>query len=150
MRGNTRDIEQLLSRLAEAHRDGAFASDAVRHPWEAVQSRKASGGRFGWVRVAVPIAAAAVIAIVFLGPSLLGTSAVRDMARDGLAVIQPDQPPTVAEGELAVASDEHDCDFNGDGVVDGRDIQAFVDRLRVSNGAAMEKSEELQRCLLGG
>lgn len=152
MASKTRTLEGMLNTLGQAHRDGALAASPKGLPWVAVkqQAKPAATDHFRWVRVALPLAAAAAVAVVFVGPSLFGTRAVLDMAQDGIAVVQPGQPETVADaGAVTTASTKVECDFNGDGVVDGMDIQAFIDRLQDTAGDPLLQAERLQRCLLG-
>lgn len=148
-------IEGLLGTLGQAERDGVLstspAPSATGYPWEAgSRADRPLAGRFGWVRVAVPLAAAAAVAVLFVGPSLFQTRAVQDVARDGLAFVQPAAPEMVADAEaVTTASSKGECDFNGDGVVDGKDIQAFLDRMHDFNGDPLLQADRLQRCLLG-
>lgn len=140
-------LEGMLAILGEAHRDGAFRASTAGQPW----IRKANAApRLHWVRVAAPLAAAAAVAVVFVGPNLFGTRAGHEMAQDGLAAIQPDQPEMLADaGVVTTAPKASDCDFNGDGVIDGLDIQALVNRIQEIEGDPLLQAEQLQRCLLG-
>jgi len=104
------------------------------------------------VRVAVPLAAAAAIAVLFVGPSLMNPKQVREIAGN-LPVAMPSQAETIlvdaGTAPTTVHSDE--CDYNGDGVVDGRDIQGllnFVNLHKDSVGDPQLEVERLQRCLL--
>ena len=145
-------LEDLLETLGEAHRDGALQDCPAGRPWmkseRQAEVRPAAGLR--WVRVAAPLAAAAAVAVVFVGPSLFGTRAGHEMAQDGLATIQPETPQLFADaGVVTTAPKAADCDFNGDGVIDGLDIQALVNRIQDIDGDPLLQAEELQRCLLG-
>ncbi len=145
-------LDGLLVELGKAHRDGAFSSQAAAYPWLADRRSRASRSvhRWSWIRVAIPLASAAAVAIVFVVPNFLGTRAVQDMARDGLSVVQTETPKTFADAEPATSQGRApDCDYNGDGVIDGRDIQALVDQLRDADGDPLVKADHLQRCLLG-
>lgn len=145
-------LEGLLGMLGEAHRDGAFQASPSGRPWIKSESRASRpvSSRLHWVRVAIPLAAAAAVAIVFVGPSLFGTSAGHEMAQDGLAAIQSDQPKLLADaGTVTTAPKAADCDFNGDGVIDGLDIQALVNRIQDTDGDPLLQAEQLEKCLLG-
>lgn len=152
MAPQTQTLEGMLTTLGQAHRDGAFAAVSKAYPWQAAEPRaaKLSANRFRWVRVAMPLAAAAAVAVVFVGPSLFGTRAFDDMAKDGIAAVQSESPKTIVDAEaVTTARLKVECDFNGDGVVDGMDIQAFIDRIPDANGDPLLQAERLQRCLLG-
>jgi hypothetical protein len=146
-------METALSMLGKAQREGAFRGAGSRYPWEA------AGGeviglrrrRFDWIRVAIPLAAAAAIGVLFVGPSLFETPAVDEIARSIPTSVLPDQPEAFAEAQPVVATSAQtiDCDYNGDGQIDGRDIQAFVDRVQSTGGDLKLESDYLQRCLLG-
>lgn len=147
------NLDSLLAQLGQAHRDGALAASAKAYPWLAdrrsTASRSAARAGHRWVRVAIPLAAAAAVAVLFVFPSLLGTRSVNETARNGLAGVNP-ETNTFADAEPAATQGRSpDCDYNGDGVIDGRDIQALVDRLRDSDEDPALKAEKLQRCLLG-
>lgn len=139
------DIQSWLNDLGTAHREGAFSSDAARYPWRTAQLEVTglTQRRFAWVRVAVPLAAAAVVALLFITPSLLNTPTVDGLAKNIPALPEVQKTPN----DVVLA----DCDYNGDGVYDGRDIQAF-------NSKALEGSvEDIQlerdvflRCLMSG
>lgn len=141
------DIQSMLSDLGKAHRDGAFSGDAARYPWQTGKPEVTGLAlrRFGWVRVAVSLSAAAVVALLFVAPSLLSTPTV-----DSIAKNIPVLPEVVQEGPADFVLADN-CDYNQDGVYDGRDIQAF-------NSRALEGSvEDLQlerevflRCLMSG
>lgn len=145
-------LEGLLTTLGQAHREGAFSVAARVYPWQSAEARTATfaSNRFRWVRVALPLAAAAAVAVVFVGPSLFGTRAFDEMAKDGLAAVHSDAPKTIADAEaVTTANLKVECDFNGDGVVDAMDIQALIDRIPDTNGDPLLQAERLQRCLLG-
>lgn len=152
MSPHDKSLEGMLATLGEARLGGAFLADAAPKPWQGVRTQvySLSARRFAWLRVAAPLAAAAAVAIVFVGPSLLGTRTVQDMAGNSLVALGPHQPDVVADaGSIATTAQAPDCDYNSDGVVDGRDIQAFVNRLQAAGGNPDLQSEYLQRCLLG-
>ncbi|HKQ50291.1 MAG TPA: hypothetical protein VJZ71_19615 [Phycisphaerae bacterium] len=148
------DLDSLLAQLGQAHRDGALAPSAAAYPWRADRrssaSRSAAHAGHRWVRVAIPLAAAAAVAVLFVLPGLFGTRSVREMAHDGPAGVNPETANLFADAEPAATQGRSpDCDYNGDGVIDGRDIQALIDRLRDSDEDPALKAEKLQRCLLG-
>ncbi len=141
------DIQRLLNNLGKAHRDGAFSSDPARYPWQTAKPEVTglARRRFAWARVAVPLSAAAVVAILFVAPSLLNTPAV-----DSLAKNIPVLPEVVQEGSAEVVLAEN-CDFNHDGVVNARDISAFNRRALEGSVEDLQLEEEaFLRCLLSG
>ena len=149
-----KDLDSLLAQLGQAHRDGALVSSAKGYPWRADRrssaSRSAARAGHRWVRVAIPLAAAAAVAVLFVFPNPFGTRSVNQMARDSLTGVNPETTISFADAEPAVGRGRSpDCDYNGDGVIDGRDIQALIDRLRDSDEDPVLKAEKLQRCLLG-
>ena len=134
------DIQGWLVQLGKAHREVAFSSDAARYPWRTaeLQANRPTHRRFAWVRVAAPLAAAAAVAVLFVVPSLF-TDPVAEPNVDVVAeAVTPEEPQatiTVARDSAAPCDDyKDDGDYNGDGVVDGRDIQAYVDCVRRSGG----------------
>ena len=145
-----RNMENLLATLGQARQGGAFSKSAA-FPWQAVASQKAERNtrRFGWARVAVSLTAAAAVAVMFVGPNL------RNSRQSPTAMNSPITLPSETANQLADAGQPQanaatfDCDYNGDGVIDGRDIQAFVDRLKDIHGDPRMQAEFLQRCLLG-
>ncbi len=150
----TNAIENALRTLGKAHREGAFSAAPGRYPWQAVESepRRLARRPLAWVCVGAPLAAAAAIVFLFVVPSLLEKPAVESVASNGPSVETPVKPEAVAEDtQLAMATPTGDvnCDFNGDGQIDGRDIQAYLDRVRDTGGAASEEDlESLRQCLL--
>ena len=119
-------LEGLLHTLGQARSDGVFSADASPQPWKAARRQviHMSARHFAWGRVAAPLAAAAALVAVVVGPSLWSTRAVPQMPQSHVAV-STHQPETIADaGPIATTAQAADCDFNGDGVVDGRDIQA--------------------------
>ncbi len=122
------DIQGWLEHLGKAHQDGALSSDAARYPWRTVElaADRPTLHRFAWVRVAGPLAAAAVVAILFVVPSLSTAPLDNQVADKVVESVTPEGPKAIiiAEGP----TDPHD--YNGDGRVDGRDIAAYMDHLR--------------------
>lgn len=154
MSPHTDSIETLLSRLGKARREGAFQHATAGYPWQ-------SGGtgetvvrhrRLGWLRVGMPLAAAAAIAVLFVGPSLFEGTAVDNIAQNIQPTVMPAQPEAFAEAQpvSTTSAQTIDCDYNGDGRIDGQDIQAFVDRLTESGGDLELQKDYLRRCLLEG
>ncbi|MFQ5502672.1 MAG: hypothetical protein ACE5EQ_10295 [Phycisphaerae bacterium] len=153
------NLESLLATLGEAHQAGAFKSDAARYPWqlERVEAQSPGHRRFAWFWVGGPLTAAAAVAILFVGPHFFSQQAARKIAMTVQTNLQPVQPKLhVAEvvpttrSSIASRSSINCRDYNGDGVVDGGDIQGFVDHLRDTGGDPQTKEEFVQRCLLGG
>lgn len=147
-------MEHLLAELGRAARDGAFEASATMYPWRTAEPEapRFTHRRFAWVRVAVPLAAAAAVAVLFVGPSLRSPEVVREVAENVAATdsstAKPEQPAAV-EDAVPTTDETLDCDYNGDGRVDGNDIQAFVNLLRNTKGDPILEAEHLQRCLLG-
>jgi hypothetical protein len=144
------NMENLLGRLAEARKAGAFNADAARYPWKAQNTPAKHQVQFKWLRVAVPVAAAAAVAFLLLGPTQFNhpvTTEVADNVRAhspaSKSIVAPINP-TAPVGARVVG-----CDYNGDGVVDGLDIQAFLNHLKENAGDPQIEAEYLQHCLLG-
>lgn len=148
------NMETMLVALGKAQRDGVFPPAAARYPWQAESREVTSLGRgpMRWVKVAIPLAAAAAIAVLFVGPSLFESTAVNEIAQSIPATVMPSEPEALAEAQpvATTSAQTFDCDYNGDGQIDGRDIQAFVDRLETSGGDMQLRKEYLRHCLLGG
>jgi hypothetical protein len=144
-------LERILTLLGEADRDGAFSGGGDRYPWRAAEpeATSLSHRRFAWARVAVPLAAAAAVAVLFVGPSLWSPQVVHEVAENSLdtdGILKPVQPAVPVA--VATTREGGDCDYNGDGHVDGKDIQAFVTSLKDVGGDPMLEAEYLRRCLL--
>ncbi len=153
MTPQTDPMNTLLETLGKARRDGAFSADPTPYPWQVEQAKVISVARrrLAWVRVAVPLAAAAAVAVLFVGPSLFETPAVEDLAGAIHTTALPVHPEVLAEApdQSPTTAETVDCDYNGDGRVDGRDIQAFLSRVQEDAAGDLElESEFLQRCLL--
>src|SRR5438105_2846863 len=145
-------LESLLETLGQARRDGVFSASASQYPWQVAAAQKADRrtAQFGWLRVAVPLAAAAAVAVLFVAPSLQKSRSVAPIA--GSLNINPSSETAqhMADAEKSLPSAAtFDCDYNGDGVIDGRDIQAFMDHLKDIHGDPSQKADYLQKCLLG-
>ncbi len=149
----TDNLERLLATLGEAHRDGAFGGDAARFPWQAGEpgAQRPAQRRLAWLWVGAPLAAAAAVAVLFVGPSLFPRQAVREVARTLPTQLLPEHPEVLAAVDTTSATAPDECDYNGDGVVNGEDIQALVKHLQESDGEGdpLLEAEMLQRCLLG-
>ena len=149
------EMEHLLAELGRAAREGAFDASATMYPWRTAEPEapRFTHRRFAWMRVAVPLAAAAVVAVLFVGPSLWHLETVREVAENVAATdsstAKSEQPAVPAEPVLTTTHETLDCDYNGDGQVDGNDIQAFVNQLRDTKGDPILEAEYLKRCLLG-
>jgi hypothetical protein len=131
---NRDPIENLLSDLGEARSAGVFPAEGqaapAAFPW---QARPASAGVRGvrWLRVAVPLAAAATLAFAFVGSGFRRHAAT-----------EPKSIPTAL-----VTADADDC--NGDGRVNGEDIDCFVRQHTAGKGASELQTEAFTRRLLG-
>ncbi len=148
-------MEQMLATLGEAHRQGAFSDDAAAYPWRTVAPEASSPTRrrFAWANVAVPLAAAAAVAVLFVGPSLWNSQAVIDVAQNPVTVessVKPAEVPPAVEPATPTTDEAVDCDFNGDGQINGKDIQAFVSSLEEVGADTILEAQYLQQCLLDG
>ena len=148
------NVERLLASLGDAHRDGIFESRAAGYPWQRSQAEAQSPGRrrFAWFWVGAPVAAAAAVAVLFVGPSLFPQQSASDLARTIQTNLLPEHPEVLADAATTNPISSDECDYNGDGVVNGEDIQALVARLQAKDvdGDPLVAVEQLQRCLLGG
>jgi hypothetical protein len=143
-------METLLARLGQARAEGAIRPGSPRYPWKAASPVRRPTHRFGWVRVAVPLAAAAVVGVLFVGPSLMSPRQVREVAQNLPISLPSETRHAVVDAEPGAAADRSVvCDQNGDGVVDGRDIQPFMNSLNDRPEAPQLQVEFFQRCLLG-
>ena len=152
-------MESLLATLGDAREAGVFTSEATRYPWrtEAVAIQNRGRRRSSWFWVGGPVAAAAAVAVLFVGPNLFPGQASSDVALNGSNLISPVQPELHADAASPNSSPEvWDCDFNGDGVVNGLDIQALADRRTSVSGDpdAIEQykrmADQLRECMLSG
>jgi len=148
------NLEHLLATLGEAHHDGAFDGDATRFPWQTSRpgAERPTHRRFAWLWVGAPLAAAAAVAVLFVGPHFFPRQAARKVARTVPSRFLPQHPEVLAAVGTTSAAAPDECDYNGDGVVNGEDIQALVKRLQDpdNDGDPLLEAEKLQRCLLGG
>ena len=153
MSPRTDNLERLLVTLGEAHQNGAFSSAAARFPWQAEAQHEVQNivrHRSRWIWVGAPLAAAAAVAVLFVGNAFFPSQS-DDLSRIIATNAKPGQPELADAGEAACQGD-----YNGDGFVDGRDIQALSDRLQ--NGELdsdqrrhlLAQADELTRCLLDG
>lgn len=147
------DIQSLLDQLGEAHRNGAFSSQSPRYPWqtETPEASSLPRHRFGWVRVAVSLAAAAAVAVLFVVPSLSNSPSVTntDVTRIAAGVPTDVSSELLSSDSIVVADAGDDgCDYNGDGVVNGKDIAAFMVRIQEGDEDVQSKTERLSECLL--
>ncbi|MBI5764175.1 MAG: hypothetical protein HZA51_11675 [Planctomycetes bacterium] len=152
MNSDPRQLDALLATMGEAHRDGVFAARPACYPWKSAAARRADRQerRFGWVRVAIPLAAAAAVAVAFVAPGLTNKGRVQPIAGNLNVNLPSESANQMADAEKSPTSAAtFDCDYNGDGTIDGRDIQAFVERLNEMHGDPGRQAEYLQRCLLG-
>lgn len=150
MTRQTNNLELLLADLGRAQNDGAFVRDARPYPWLAAQTEVKTFGsrRLAWIRVAAPVAAAAAVAVLFVLPGLWVPQATQQVAENMLSADMNAKPALPAPQPQVATNQAVDCDFNGDRVVDGKDIQAFVDRLNDGIGDPVLEAEQLRRCLL--
>lgn len=153
------NMDNLLATLGEAHQCGAFIEGAARFPWKAekVAAQSGSPRRHSWVWMGGPLAAAAAVAVLFVGPNLFSGRTTPNIARNVPVEIRPQEPELLADSAAVTSSvKEADCDFNGDGRIDAMDLQAFVDRCQEVAGdpalsrELLRQGEQLQRCMLEG
>lgn len=148
------NMEGWLTELGKARSQGAFAGSSGRFPWQKPEPKVLNflHRRLAWARVAATFAAAAGVAVLFVGPSFLHHQGAAQVASK---VVSPLTPESSVEGPAVPAKLNVGvgCDFNGDGVVDGRDIQPLVDQMsRGRNGDAGNSAElpaNFMLCLLG-
>lgn len=148
MSRTTDNLERLLVTLGKAHQHGAFAGAAARFPWQveaASAVRTAAGQRPRWIWVGAPLTAAAAVAVAFVGTFLFPqqTTRLNEMVATSM---QPGQPELVDAASVICKGD-----YNGDGIVDGRDIPAFLERLQsseLSEDQRVALKSEMTRCLL--
>jgi len=130
-----------LNELGAARAAGVFpATDSAptSFPWQTKPATLAHRG-LRWVRLAVPIAAAAALAFVFVGPGIGRKNAVN---------LTPDASST-ATTALVAANGVRADDCNGDGVVNGLDIECYVRHHAVESRAPELQTEAFTRRLLG-
>jgi len=147
------NMEGWLKELGQARSQGAFAVSSGRFPWQKPEPKVLNflHRRLAWARVAATFAAAAGVAVLFVGPSFIHSHGIPS----GLSgVVSPLTPESSGDGQAvpSILNVRVECDYNGDGVVDGREIQALVDLVNRGNGgdpADLAKSiEKLNHCLL--
>ena len=153
MSQRTDNMELLLAKLGKAHQAGLFRAEAGTYPWQTAErdGSHLAIRRLAWARIAVPLAAAAAVAVLFVGPMLWNSQATHEVAMNVPASdldATPASPVATESAPAPVAAES--CDYNDDGVVDGKDIQAFLDRLQDFDGDPLLEAEFLQRCLLSG
>lgn len=156
MSTETRTMEHLLETLGKAHHQGAFSGGSSGYPWETAEpqhiklsARRFAGTRFAWARVVGPLATAAAVALLFVAPKLLQNGSFRDAAENVSVSVTPDKPELFADAEPTPNSAAGlDCDYNGDGQIDGRDIQASLEQAKL--GDPNFDKEKFMQCLLGG
>jgi len=132
------NLESLLVTLGDARQAGAFDSATTSYPWQATtvsaQSPKQSWQARFWK--VVPLAAAAAVAVLFVGPSWAPEGGNSLVQNTNDAVTGP-ETRNVIEG-----------DFNGDGVRNGKDIQAMIEMVRT--GELKMSPDEYAQALLNG
>ncbi len=150
----TDNLERLLVTLGEARQHGAFAGGAARYPWQNARAEAQSPRRrrFSWYWVGAPAAAAAAVAVVFVASDPFSRQAMDPIASNVESVLPPQHPEVLVVADTAPSTDVFDdCDYNGDGKVDGRDIQAFVQRRQgATEDAHPADAERFLRCLVNG
>jgi len=145
----TNSLDNLLATLGEARQDGAFTGGAAGYPWQAksaaAQSRSQTRHSRFW-KVG-PLAAAAAVAVLFVAPKFGSQDGSPIVAENPIVGITERPETLTSTNDIPQASSE--CDFNGDGVVNGLEIQRLMEQMR--NGeATADQAEALTRCLLNG
>lgn len=151
------NMESLLAMLGEAHQVGVFSDRAARNPWRAEVTATQSRGhkRHSWLWVGGPLTAAAAVVVLFVGPALF-SGRDSNVALNVTNDILPVQPELHADAVVNPGTEVLDCDFNGDGKIDGLDIQAAIDfRQQIAGDPEAEqeflrKVQQLSRCMLEG
>ncbi|MFQ5430556.1 MAG: hypothetical protein ACE5E1_09630 [Phycisphaerae bacterium] len=154
----TNDMERLLVTLGEARQAGAFTDAATLYPWRDAEpvAQSPERRRFAWFWVGAPLAAAAAVAVLFVGPDLFSGAASRKAIVSVPTTLLTERPEAHADAAGINGQRLDDCDYNGDGVVNGLDIQALSDRRHDYLGDPRAEreyqraAERLSRCLLGG
>ncbi len=139
-------LHPWLSELGCARASGAFANERTRPvekdlPWNPASSRGTAGIGLRLVRRAVPVAAAAALALAVLIPG-------RMFQREDAAVPGTDSALTPLQA-AGVNLDHRGADCNADGVVNGLDIDCFLRQHAASGGASALQTETFTRRLLG-
>ena len=148
------NMEGWLKELGQARSQGAFEGSSGLFPWQKPEPKVLNflHRRLAWARVAATFAAAAGVAVLFVGPSFIHHQGVTPVAPTVANSLTPERS---GEGHAVPANlaVRVECDFNGDGVADGRDIQPLVDQLsRGSHGngdGSAELPPNFMSCLLG-
>jgi len=156
MRRETPDLEALLTELGAARAEGVFERTGRGSlPWRTnrpISGRQAASPR-SWRRAMTGLAAAAV-----LGFALVGIWRLESFWSAGPQLAQNPDSTALASRDVAPAMNADSSqapvlpvDFNGDGVVDGDDIQGFVNSQETSSGSigSRDASDVLARRLLG-
>ncbi len=150
----TDSLERLLVTLGEARQNGAFCGVAARYPWQRGQATAQSPRRrrFSWYWLGAPAAAAAAVAVVVVGLDSFSRQAMDPIASNVETALVPQHPEVLVVADSAPSTDVlDDCDYNGDGRVDGRDIQAFVQhRRQTAEESSPADAERFLRCLVNG
>lgn len=129
-------LQASLMELGAAREAGVFSAPAVAaFPWERSAPRRLVLRSTRWVRLALPLAAAAALGVVVWGPGF------RHQQSGTPVVVVP-----ATSAVVAVSPDEGDC--NRDGAVNGLDIACFVSQ-KAESGDAVLQADALARRLLG-
>lgn len=137
---NRDSIDNLLSELGEARSAGVFPVESSAgpnvFPWQ-TQQTSVQVRSVRWLRVAVPLAAAATLAFAFVGSGF----------RRNAGNVNPD-PKSIATTLVAQGSSDPD-DCNGDGRINGADIDCFVRQHTALSGSSELQTGDFTRRLLG-
>lgn len=146
----TNNLDHLLATLGEARQNGAFSGGADGYPWQAKSAATQSRPQTKHARLwkVGPLAAAAAVAVLFVVPKF-GSEGGSPIVSENVKAVDSTERPETLTPATSTPDANLDCDFDGDGVVNGLEIQRLIERMR--NGeATVDQAEALTRCLLNG
>lgn len=144
------NMDNLLATLGEARQNGAFAGGVAGYPWQAETSVAQKSPKSWHARLwkVGPLAAAAAVAILFVGPNLVSKDGSPIVSENVVAREDSGRPETPAPASSNQAG-KLKFDYNGDGVVNGLDAQALSEKV-LSGEASSDEAAELTHRLLNG
>ncbi|MCB9852968.1 MAG: hypothetical protein H6819_07720 [Phycisphaerales bacterium] len=146
----TNNMEHLLATLGEARQNGAFAGGAAGYPWQARAAATQSSPKSWQARLwkVGPLAAAAAVAVLFVGPKFASEDG-SPIVSDNVAIKDSSGRPETSSSESPSTAAKLKGDYNEDGVVNGLDAQALIEKLNRGE-ASMEDAAELPGLLANG
>lgn len=146
----TNNMEHLLATLGEARQNGAFAGGAAGYPWQARAAATQSSPKSWQARLwkVGPLAAAAAVAVLFVGPRFASWDG-SPIVSDNVAIDVNSGRPETSASELLPTAVRLKGDYNEDGVVNGLDAQALMEKIRAGEASA-EDAAELPQLMLNG